>query len=71
MADQIFGIQKTTSIRSEDEWLGDDRYGERQDLENLLLQSRWVHYVNPQGPNANPDPLSVLKTSVKHLVEWP
>ena len=44
---------------SEDEWLGDDRYGEtRQDLENPLAAVQMgLIYVNPQGPNANPDPL--------------
>ncbi len=44
---------------SEDEWLGDNRYGEtRQDLENPLAAVQMgLIYVNPQGPNANPDPL--------------
>ena len=44
---------------SEDEWLGDNRYGEtRQDLENPLAAVQMgLMYVNPQGPNANPDPL--------------
>lgn len=44
---------------SEDEWLGDDRYGDtRQDLENPLAAVQMgLIYVNPQGPNANPDPL--------------
>ena len=43
----------------EDEWLGDDRYGDtRQDLENPLAAVQMgLIYVNPQGPNANPDPL--------------
>ena len=44
---------------SEDEWLGDNRYGDtRQDLENPLAAVQMgLIYVNPQGPNANPDPL--------------
>ena len=44
---------------SEDEWLGDNRYGEtRQDLENPLAAVQMgLIYVNPQGPTANPDPL--------------
>ena len=44
---------------SEDEWLGDNRYGEtRQDLENPLAAVQMgLIYVNPQGPNGNPDPL--------------
>lgn len=44
---------------SEDEWLGDNRYGEtRQDLENPLSAVQMgLIYVNPEGPNSNPDPL--------------
>ena len=44
---------------SEDEWLGDDRYGDtRQDLENPLAAVQMgLIYVNPEGPNSNPDPL--------------
>ncbi len=44
---------------SEDEWLGDKRYGEtRQDLENPLSAVQMgLIYVNPEGPNSNPDPL--------------
>ena len=44
---------------SEDEWLGDNRYGDtRQSLDNPLaaVQMGLIH-VNPEGPNANPDPL--------------
>ena len=44
---------------AEDEWLGDNRYGDtRQDLENPLAAVQMgLIYVNPQGPNDNPDPL--------------
>jgi len=44
---------------SEDEWLGDDRYGDtRQDLDNPLAAVQMgLIYVNPEGPNSNPDPL--------------
>ena len=44
---------------SEDEWLGDNRYGDtRQDLDNPLAAVQMgLIYVNPEGPNANPDPL--------------
>ncbi len=44
---------------AEDEWLGDNRYGEtRQDLENPLAAVQMgLIYVNPEGPNSNPDPL--------------
>ncbi|MGB0699551.1 MAG: catalase/peroxidase HPI [Candidatus Poseidoniaceae archaeon] len=44
---------------AEDEWLGDNRYGDtRQDLENPLAAVQMgLIYVNPEGPNGNPDPL--------------
>lgn len=44
---------------SEDQWLGDDRYGDsRQDLENPLAAVQMgLIYVNPEGPNGNSDPL--------------
>ena len=44
---------------AEDEWLGDKRYhGTRQDLENPLAAVQMgLIYVNPEGPNGNPDPL--------------
>jgi len=43
---------------SEKEWLGVNRYSGKRDLENPLGASHMgLIYVNPQGPNANPDPL--------------
>ena len=44
---------------AEDDWLGDNRYAEtRQSLENPLAAVQMgLIYVNPQGPNGNPDPL--------------
>jgi catalase-peroxidase len=54
----IWHPEKDIYWGSEDEWLGDDRYGEtRQDLENPLAAVQMgLIYVNPQGANANPDP---------------
>jgi catalase-peroxidase len=44
---------------SEAEWLGDERYTGDRDLENPLAAVQMgLIYVNPEGPNGNPDPLS-------------
>ena len=43
---------------SEKEWLGVNRYSGKRDLENPLGAAHMgLIYVNPQGPDANPDPL--------------
>jgi catalase-peroxidase len=43
---------------SEKEWLGVNRYSRKRDLEQPLGASHMgLIYVNPQGPDANPDPL--------------
>ena len=54
----IWHTEKDIYWGAEDEWLGDNRYGEtRQDLENPLAAVQMgLIYVNPQGPNENPDP---------------
>lgn len=44
---------------SETEWLGDKRYTGDRDLENPLAAVQMgLIYVNPEGPNGNPDPLA-------------
>src|SRR5258706_12215200 len=44
---------------SEDKWLGDKRYTGVRDLENPLgAVQMGLIYVNPQGPNGNPDPIA-------------
>ncbi|MCY3885986.1 MAG: catalase-peroxidase, partial [Gammaproteobacteria bacterium] len=43
---------------SETEWLGDNRYTGVRDLEKPLgAVQMGLIYVNPQGPNGNPDPV--------------
>jgi catalase-peroxidase len=43
----------------EDTWLGDKRYSGDRQLENPLgAVQMGLIYVNPEGPNANPDPLA-------------
>lgn len=40
-------------------WLGDERYTGERDLENPLgAVQMGLIYVNPQGPNGNPDPVA-------------
>lgn len=44
---------------SEGEWLGDKRYSGDRELENPLgAVQMGLIYVNPEGPNGNPDPLA-------------
>ena len=47
---------------SEDKWLGDKRYAGERDLENPLAAVQMgLIYVNPQGPNGNPDPIAAAR----------
>jgi len=44
---------------TESEWLGDERYSGERDLENPLAAVQMgLIYVNPEGPNGNPDPVA-------------
>src|SRR5512145_2238797 len=44
---------------SEDKWLGDNRYSGDRDFENPLAAVQMgLIYVNPEGPNGNPDPVA-------------
>ncbi len=43
----------------EDEWLGNKRYSGKRDLEHPLAAVQMgLIYVNPEGPDGNPDPLA-------------
>ena len=47
---------------SEDTWLGDERYsGDRELAHPLGAVQMGLIYVNPEGPNGNPDPLAAAK----------
>ena len=47
---------------SETTWLGDNRYSGDRDLEKPLAAVQMgLIYVNPEGPNGNPDPIAAAK----------
>src|SRR5574339_78478 len=47
---------------SEGKWLEDKRYSGKRDLENPLAAVQMgLIYVNPQGPNGNPDPIAAAR----------
>jgi catalase-peroxidase len=52
--DVYWGAEKT--------WLGDKRYAGERDLENPLAAVQMgLIYVNPEGPNGNPDPIAAAR----------
>ena len=47
---------------AEGEWLADKRYSGDRDLENPLAAVQMgLIYVNPEGPNGNPDPIAAAR----------
>ena len=47
---------------SENKWLDDKRYSGDRDLENPLAAVQMgLIYVNPEGPNGNPDPIAAAR----------
>ncbi len=47
---------------TEGTWLGDERYSGDRELENPLAAVQMgLIYVNPEGPNGNPDPLAAAR----------
>ncbi|HEY3945864.1 MAG TPA: catalase/peroxidase HPI [Solirubrobacteraceae bacterium] len=47
---------------SEDTWLGDERYsGDRELAKPFGAVQMGLIYVNPEGPNSNPDPLAAAR----------
>jgi len=47
---------------SESTWLGDERYSGDRELESPLAAVQMgLIYVNPEGPNGNPDPLAAAR----------
>jgi len=57
--EDIWEPEKDIYWGSEDKWLGDKRYSGERDLENPLAAVQMgLIYVNPEGPNGNPDPVA-------------
>jgi catalase-peroxidase len=57
--EDVWEPQEDVYWGSEREWLGDNRYTGDRDLENPLAAVQMgLIYVNPEGPNGNPDPLA-------------
>lgn len=60
--EDIWEPEENTYWGSETEWLGDKRYSGDRDLENPLAAVQMgLIYVNPEGPNRNPDPLAAAR----------
>ena len=58
----IWGPEKDTFWGKENEWLANDRYtGDRELDMPLAAVQMGLIYVNPQGPDENPDPLLSAK----------
>ena len=52
----------STNWGYEDTWLGDERYSGDRDLERPYgAVQMGLIYVNPQGPNGNPDPITAAR----------
>ena len=60
--EDVWEPEKDIYWGAEETWLGDKRYTGERDLENPLAAVQMgLIYVNPEGPNGNPDPLAAAK----------
>ena len=60
--EDIWEPEKDIYWGSEGKWLGDKRYSGDRDLENPLAAVQMgLIYVNPEGPNGNPDPIAAAR----------
>ena len=57
--EDVWEPEKDIYWGTETKWLGDKRYSGDRDLENPLAAVQMgLIYVNPEGPNGNPDPVA-------------
>ncbi len=57
--EDIYAPEEDVYWGGESEWLGDKRYSGDRQLENPLAAVQMgLIYVNPEGPNGNPDPVA-------------
>jgi catalase-peroxidase len=60
--EDIWEPEKDIYWGPESEWLGDKRYSGDRELENPLAAVQMgLIYVNPEGPNRNPDPIAAAR----------
>ena len=60
--EDVWEPEKDIYWGSEDVWLGDKRYAGDRELENPLAAVQMgLIYVNPEGPNGNPDPIAAAR----------
>ena len=58
----VYEPDEATYWGKEDSWLGDQRYQGDRSLENPLAAVQMgLIYVNPEGPNGNPDPMAAAR----------
>lgn len=60
--EDVWEAQEEVYWGSETKWLGDNRYSGDRELENPLAAVQMgLIYVNPEGPNGNPDPMAAAR----------
>jgi catalase-peroxidase len=60
--EDVWEPQEDVYWGSETKWLGDSRYTDDRELENPLAAVQMgLIYVNPEGPNGNPDPVAAAR----------